>query len=72
MATFTYVVTTHQYGDIYKLADNISEAREWARKAFARGEVICVQRERPRRCDDCLDRRNLCSACRRRAKGGDR
>ena len=65
--TPTYIVQTRTFGELRKADDCIADARSWANQAFERGEVLSVQRERPRRCDDCAERRQACASCRRRS-----
>ena len=67
--TATYIVQTRSFGELRKADDSIAGARAWAKRAFDRGEVLSVQRERPRRCDDCAESRQPCSRCRRLARG---
>lgn len=51
-----YVVTTEAYGEILKTADNIREARTWAKRAGLGTPVLSVRPwVRPRS--------NLCTCC---------
>lgn len=38
----TYLVFTNTFGILRKADDTVKSARQWAAKAFARGEVVSV------------------------------
>ena len=61
--TRIYRVSTPKYGDILKIADNIQDARAWAKAAFGTGCVV-DQHERYRFCSDCQCAPCCCEASR--------
>lgn len=50
----TYDVSTERFGVVQYEADNIAQARAWARAALGVRNPSCVTLQRPyRRCEDC-------------------
>lgn len=56
----TYLVETPEYGTIRKTADNIADARRWAKSAFGLGPRAVTRELTYRRCEWCGSSKSLC------------